>query len=157
VRRIAALIALGGGLAAIAATSPAASAASRSSGAVRAERAARSVRVTFVNATNRTLRRTDNQTYRGRWTIDPAGSNSAFGGSNVFRTESNGFLPGTEAAVVYTTSNCAKPGRTVRFHWNNPYFGRNTYDWNQTDPTFSKFYSGGSGDNASVVATVREL
>lgn len=156
INRIAALIALGGGLAASAATNPAATAATKSTDADQAARSARSVRVTFINRTSCTLALATKEAIHGVFTINPNLSIPA-GRQDFFQTDSNGILTGTEGVITYRTTSCEKSCRTVRFHWSNPYVGANSYDFNQTDPTIAGSRTGGSGNNALVTATVREL
>ncbi|MFC3984653.1 aegerolysin family protein [Streptosporangium jomthongense] len=74
--------------------------------------------------------------------------------SDYFKTESDGVLTGTEAAIKYRADNCSRAGKEVRFHWDNPYHGRNGYDFDGTDGAFTTRYTGGNGDNATVDAHV---
>jgi len=112
-------------------------------------RASRAVTVELHNDTGCTLRKPSKELYHGIWTQEPA-SIIPKGQSRTMRTESDGFMTGTEAAVSYEATNCVLAGKKVRFHWNNPYYGRNSYDFDYTDPTFAGRWEGGNGDNATV-------
>lgn len=148
--RLAAVAALGAGLAAV---PGAAQAAPAPNPVARQQSAARSVAVTFNNTTKCVLTLRDKELDHGIWVTHPAQTIQP-GGSDNFETESDGFMTGTEAAVNYLASNCTQSGKRVRFHWDNPYTGRNSYDWDQTDQVFDTGYTGGNGNNASVTATV---
>ncbi|MGW5263486.1 aegerolysin family protein [Microbispora sp. NPDC004025] len=147
---LAAVAALGAGLAAV---PGAAQAASAPDPVARQQRAARSVDVTFNNTTKCVLTLRDKELDHGIWVKHPARTIQPGAGDN-FETESDGFMTGTEAAVSYLASNCTQSGKRIRFHWDNPYTGRNSYDWDQTDQVFDTYYTGGNGDNATVTATV---
>jgi len=73
----------------------------------------------------------------------------------MFRTESNGFMTGTEAEVTYApAAGCAKQPPTFTVYWNNPYVGSNSYFWefNTANPWHWKMtMSGGSGNNATIL------
>ncbi|MEO3809229.1 hypothetical protein ABGB17_09550 [Sphaerisporangium sp. B11E5] len=134
-------------------TTKAAHAAPAPDAEARQQAAARSVAVTFENKTSCVLTLRTKELDHGIWTTHPVQTIQP-GASDNFRTESDGFMTGTEAAVKYLASNCTQSGKQVRFHWNNPYVDRNSYDWQQTDPVFDTNYTGGNGNNASVTATV---
>ncbi|MFD0887064.1 hypothetical protein ACFQ08_21160 [Streptosporangium algeriense] len=118
-----------------------------------ASSAARSTDVNFHNDTDCTLVQIGKETYHGIWVIEPNASIAPHS-SDHFKTESDGFLTGTEAAIKYRATNCSRAGKEVRFHWSNPYYGRNSYDFNGTDGAFTTRYTGGNGNNATVDAYV---
>ncbi|MBZ4320518.1 hypothetical protein [Streptomyces huiliensis] len=114
--------------------------------------AARSTQVKFHNGTGCTLTRADHGLSHGIWSQEPPAvvynTNDA-----EWRSESNGFMTGTEGSVKFTTSDCEegwRSGRVIRFHWNNPYVGGNGYDTDGTDGSFRNVIEGGGGNNAVV-------
>ncbi|MEU1878250.1 aegerolysin family protein [Streptosporangium sp. NPDC020072] len=138
------------GIAAVALLTPVTAHASSSDSAANA---ARSTKVVFHNDTDCTLTQIGKETYHGIWVIEP-NSSIAPHSSDYFKTESDGVLTGTEAAIKYRADNCSRAGKQVRFHWDNPYYGRNSYDFDGTDGAFTTRYTGGNGDNATVDAHV---
>lgn len=114
-------------------------------------------RSVFVEVNNWTGCRMDFVTAtltHGTWTDGdlPPGeiTNSVWG---VWASESNGFATGTEGFATYQLHACTNPanvGKWVKFHWNNPYVGSNTYDNVGTSSGVSIIRTGGSGNNAVV-------
>ncbi|MGW4426455.1 hypothetical protein [Streptosporangium sp. NPDC004631] len=111
--------------------------------------APRSVDITWHNNTDCRLVQVTKVVDYGRWAIDPAGEIPAYG-TDHFRTESDGWTTGTEGTVVWRAADCSVSGQTVRFHWDNPYYGGNSYDFGGSSGGFNHSYTGGSGDNAGV-------
>ncbi|WP_441248318.1 aegerolysin family protein [Kitasatospora sp. McL0602] len=121
--------------------------------------AAQSARSAVVNLENRTgceLRLYDSWLDHGIWDRS-AQDNAALvgdGGRAQWESDSNGFMTGTEGHAVFVTQNCAAQNlnrRVVEVHWDNPYYGSNSYDTNGTDKgCLDVRTSGGSGDNATV-------
>jgi hypothetical protein len=82
-------------------------------------------------------------------------TNSTWG---VWQSESNGVGTGTEGFATYQLHRCVNPANNftwVKFHWNDPFSGSNSYDTNGTGAGVKITRSGGSGDNAVVSFTVR--
>jgi len=122
-----------------------------------AHAAARSTNVTLVNQTGCDLNLTGQHLSHGRWSIDPP-SFIAYGGQATWRSRSAGIATGTEGRVTYRTSDCDirdLKQKDVRLHWNNPFVGGNSYDYNGTDPAFRAPHSGGSGNDANVTFFVQ--
>ncbi|MCQ8773161.1 hypothetical protein [Streptomyces telluris] len=117
--------------------------------------AARSTQVKFHNGTGCELNRQSYGLDHGIWSQGQEPPTTVYNTWDVsWQSESNGFMTGTEGSVTYRTSNCEEDwrnGRTIRFHWNNPYVGSNGYDTNGTDNTFRSVIEGGGGDNALVM------
>ncbi|MEU7133563.1 hypothetical protein [Streptomyces sp. NPDC046261] len=117
--------------------------------------AARSTKVKFHNGTGCQLTRQSYGLNHGIWSQGNEPSATVYNThDDDWQSESNGFMTGTEGYVTYTTSNCEEDwrnGRTIRFHWNNPYVGSNGYDTNGTDNAFRNVIEGGGGNNALVL------
>ncbi|MFJ5231429.1 hypothetical protein ACIQBJ_16210 [Kitasatospora sp. NPDC088391] len=82
-------------------------------------------------------------------------TNSTWG---VWQSESNGFMTGTEGTATYQLKKCVNPANNykwVKFHWDNPFRGSNSYDNNGTSAGVNITRSGGSGDNAVVTFVVK--
>ncbi|MFG2004785.1 hypothetical protein ACGFNU_37105 [Spirillospora sp. NPDC048911] len=68
-------------------------------------------------------------------------------------SESNGVFTGTEGTASSLLRKCVNPAnnfKVVKFHWNNPYVGANSYDNSGTSSGVKITRSGGSGNNAVV-------
>ncbi|GGR51058.1 hypothetical protein WEB32_34810 [Streptomyces netropsis] len=118
--------------------------------------AARSTEVKFHNGTGCQLIRQSYGLDHGIWSQGQEPPHTVSNTQDVsWKSESNGFMTGTEGSVTYRTSNCEegwRNDRPVRFHWNNPYAGSNGYDIDGTDRgAFREVRQGGSGDNALVL------
>jgi hypothetical protein len=115
-----------------------ASAAPRAEEPPAAPTAARSTTVALNNNVDCALVRTEARLDSGTWTTEPPlGINQR--GRGEWGSESNQFLRGTEGSATYFTAGCTEPSlnfKTVKVHWKNPYFGKNDYDANGTDPAF---------------------
>ena len=83
--------------------------------------AARWVEVTFENITGEFLTKFSESIEDGKWNVHPPKVIVGFD-TQIWGTESNGFLTGTEASVTYRVWD-----QDVYIYWNNPYFGGNTY------------------------------
>ncbi|MEV7779493.1 aegerolysin family protein [Kitasatospora sp. NPDC088351] len=71
------------------------------------------------------------------------------GQSGSWQSESEGFMTGTEGEVSYLVAGAGN----VVVHWNNPYYGSNSYSC--TAPAnYTCSRTGGSGDNATVAFTL---
>jgi hypothetical protein len=117
-----------------------------------AHAAARSTNVTLVNQTGCDLNRTAWHLSHGKWSIAPP-SLIGPGEQVTWRSRSSGIATGTEGRVTYRTSDCENPDlkrKDIRIHWNNPFVGGNSYDYNGTDPAFRVPHTGGSGNQANV-------
>lgn len=73
-----------------------------------------------------------------------------------WQTDSDGFMTGTEGSFTYQFIYDGPDGpsiETVKFYWDNPYAGGNGYSitCSVPKPAFDVSYSGGSGNNATVV------
>ncbi|GAA4985938.1 hypothetical protein [Kitasatospora paranensis] len=82
-------------------------------------------------------------------------TNSTWG---VWQSESNGVGTGTEGFATYQLHKCVNPANNytwVKFHWNDPFYGSNSYDTNGTGAGVKVTRSGGSGNNAVVSFTVK--
>ncbi|WP_441248317.1 aegerolysin family protein [Kitasatospora sp. McL0602] len=123
-----------------------------------AEQPARSVDLTLTNSTACTLRLDSVSVDHGQWTS--AGQPSLQvdrGGTTSLRTESNGFMTGTEGHARYHAESCADGvlnDAVLSIHWDNPYAGSNSYDANGSNPGFAVSISGGGGTNAAVTFTI---
>ncbi|MEU1818917.1 hypothetical protein ABZ543_27575 [Streptomyces roseifaciens] len=143
------------GTAAVAAIGLGALGAGTASAAEVSVNAARSTQVKFHNGTGCELNRQSYSLDHGIWSQGQEPPATVSNTRDVsWQSESNGFMTGTEGSVTYRTSNCEEDwrnGRTIRFHWNNPYAGSNGYDTNGTDNTFRSVIEGGGGNNAVVM------
>lgn len=122
------------------------------SGVAAAHAAARSTDVTLVNSTGCDLTRTGYSLDHGQWSTQPPILIS-YGGVAQWRSESAGFMTGTEGHAMFWTTDCdnrADKQKSVDVHWNNPFYGSNSYDGNGTELPFWVHYDGGGGNNASV-------
>ncbi|GAA2039465.1 hypothetical protein GCM10009839_46810 [Catenulispora yoronensis] len=92
----------------------------------------------------------------GIWTIMPEFT-VPNGAATAWESESNGFMTGTEGVASYRLSNCHNPAQNLKFanfHWNDPYYGSNSYDNAGTSAGVHIARSGGSGNNAIVTWVV---
>lgn len=88
----------------------------------------------------------------GVTTISPNASIPA-GTSDYWKTESNGAATGTEGHARYITMNCSRSwlnSSFVQVHWDNPFVGANSYDYDGTTFPFVVPHSGGGGYHAVV-------
>lgn len=109
---------------------------------------ARSVTITVINRTSQPLGCGDAVLDGGEWASYPADS-IAPGTQATWRTQSNGFMTGTEGRATFG-SGSGPAGFTV--NWNNPYIGSNSYSCSA--PTgFSCDRSGGSGNDSAITVT----
>jgi len=118
--------------------------------------AARSTTVDLASKVDCILARTDMRLDSGRWTTEPPQVIS-LRGSGEWGSESYQFLRGTEGAVTYLTVGCADPNnsfKVVKAHWKNPFFGKNEYDANGTDPAFKMSWLASGGTAAHVSFTL---
>jgi hypothetical protein len=86
----------------------------------------------------------------------PPGRSEAMHG---WRSQSDGFLTGTEGTVTFTTEGCCdcRFGRKkVKLRWDNPYWGRNGYSSDGTAKAFRVTFTRGRGNNAHVTATITQ-
>lgn len=86
-----------------------------------ANNARRSVVAYFENHTNCNLVRTEHSLNHGIWS-EGVPRRIAAGNTEVWASESNGFMTGTEGRAAFSCDH----GNTD-VHWDNPYIGRNTY------------------------------
>jgi hypothetical protein len=129
--------------------------------------AARSTWVHVKNLSGCRLKVTDMGLEHGKWTplvhpdLGDTDGGLPAGGTAVhsWRSQSNGFMTGTEGTVTLTTAGCcdSRLGRkTVKIHWDNPYWGRNSYSGDGTDKAFRVTFTPGRGNNAHVTATITQ-
>jgi hypothetical protein len=112
--------------------------------------AARSTVVTFDNQTEHSLTKIHEHLDHGHWdTHPPPVINPRT--QVVWKTESSGFMTGTEGSVRYQLDTNLG---IVDIHWDNPYAGSNSYDQHAPDG-FAMECTGGSGNDARVVFTLR--
>jgi hypothetical protein len=120
--------------------------------AAAAQASAVSATVHLTNNTGCTLLKVAYWVDHGVTTIAPNPSIPR-GTTDWWRTESNGVATGTEGHARYTTINCAYAPKNYGFvevHWDNPYWGANSYDDAGTTYPFYVPHSGGGGYQASV-------
>lgn len=116
--------------------------------------ASRSVQAFVTNNTHCTWTRVSFSLSHGVWLTEPEDIVHA---ATMWESESNGLATGTEGVATYRLGNCADPSQNtkfVRFHWDNPYVGSNSYDNVGTSTGVHAVRSGGSGDNAIVTWVV---
>jgi hypothetical protein len=124
-----------------------------------AQAADRSVTVNLTNSTGCTLVKVAYWMDHGI-TIIPANASIPRGTTDFWRTESRGFMTGTEGHARYLTTSCSNGSLNFRFvevHWNNPYLGTNTYDFAGTGVPFIVPHSGGGGNQALVSFFAQQL
>ncbi|TWP33424.1 beta/gamma crystallin-related protein [Leekyejoonella antrihumi] len=105
--------------------------------------AARSTDSTLLNATGLPLARTGIELDHGIWVTTPPISIGA-GQTGGWRTESSGFLTGTEGRATYQGGSV-----TATVHWDNPYVGSNSADGTASGGDSRLFELAGSGDNST--------
>ncbi|MGP3686825.1 Crystal protein ET79 [Streptomyces sp. IBSNAI002] len=112
--------------------------------------AARSTQVKLQNRTPNTMERTSSSLVHGTWSDNMVPPDRVYPfGDGTWRSESNGFMTGTEGAAVFSMLDVGN----VSIGWNNPYAGANSY-YCHVPEGFDCKQGGGSGDNASVTFTV---
>jgi hypothetical protein len=87
---------------------------------------ARAYNITLANFSGTTLTLTGQNLCHGEWSTNMAAPGTIKTGQTVtFRTESDGFLTGTEAFVKYETgaSSSDGPQTELYIYWDNPYIG----------------------------------
>jgi hypothetical protein len=110
--------------------------------------AARSVDVLFRNATPSRLVRQNYRLLHGIWGPPPP-PEIAPSAEVQWRSESSGFMTGTEGEVIFGLPS----GDQVRFHWNNPYYGSNTYQ--EVAPGgYTISHAGGQANRTTVIVTL---
>jgi len=110
----------------------------------------RSVQASVTNNTHCTWTKVDESLSHGVWATEPEDNVFA---ATMWESESDGIATGTEGDVTYRLGGCADPAQNtkfVRFHWDNPYAGSNSYDTFGSSAGVHAVRSGGSGDNAIV-------
>jgi hypothetical protein len=118
--------------------------------------AARSTSLTLNSYVDCLLARSDMRLVRGIWTKEPPLVVGRWGRGD-WGSESNLILSGTEGTVTYTTWGCAdsvRDSKAIKVHWKNPYFGKNDYDANGTDPMFRITWNATGSNNANVAFTL---
>lgn len=112
--------------------------------------AARSTTVKLVNSTPNTMEYMSSSLSHGTWSDNMLPPDRVYPFSNgTWRSESNGFMTGTEGVAVYSMLDVGN----VSIRWNNPFTGSNKYSC--TVPQGYVCRQGdGAGDNASVSFTV---
>lgn len=114
--------------------------------------AARSTRVTFNNHSGKGLLRKNAALQWGIWSGNQfPGEDLGPGTSTSWQSESDGFMTGTEGTVTYDMVGVGP----VRVHWNNPYWGSNSYSCSAPGG-YQCSWTGGSGNNTEVNFTDRK-
>jgi aegerolysin len=112
--------------------------------------AARSTDVYLTNQTPSSLSRTYANLSHGEWTEDLPPEKIEPSNQSHWKSESKGFLTGTEGIVKYHLDGAGE----VMIHWDNPFVGSNSYT-NSAPKGYEISHSGGSGNNASVEFTLK--
>ena len=114
------------------------------------EKSARSVIVKLENQTSAILMLQQDTLFldHGEWVIYPP-QNIYPTQTAEWRTDSNGFMTGTEGRCTYQFIAGSQIAN-AKIHWDNPYVGGNSYSISVVPPPYSGKYDGGSGDNATV-------
>ncbi|EWM13656.1 aegerolysin family protein [Kutzneria sp. 744] len=118
--------------------------------------AARSTTVALTNNVDCALVRTEARLDSGTWITEPPLVINQRG-RGEWGSESNQLLRGTEGTVTYFTAGCTDPTynyKLAKVHWKNPYFGKNDYDANGTDPLFQVSWLGLGGNSDRVAFTL---
>jgi hypothetical protein len=125
---------------------------------------ARSVVVRIDNLTGCDLNFASEHIFSGMFWNDPSmeGSMGPDWGRSfvIISSESNGFMTGTQADVSYEIGFCPPFSsgwnglHRLKFAWNDPFVGSNSYSTSGTTSNLHVTRSGGSGDNATVFLTV---
>jgi hypothetical protein len=110
--------------------------------------AARSTAIALHNETEFDLINPEIELPHGQWT-DPWQPPSRISAHSIgeFRSESDGFLTGTEGSVRYHFDHGG--AATVYVHWDNPFDGVNSYH-QFTDNGFEVYHTGGDGNDARI-------
>ncbi|MCC8379646.1 MULTISPECIES: aegerolysin family protein [unclassified Xenorhabdus] len=118
-----------------------------------ADPSARSADITIYNKTNKTLRISSMELFHGQWAHEPP-YNIFSNSSGYFRSESNGFLTGTEGIVEYKFRDNSS---TFTIHWDIPYLWilSNSYEINSSSASYKISREGGDhGNNVHVKITI---
>ncbi|MEU9077990.1 hypothetical protein [Kitasatospora sp. NPDC048538] len=108
-------------------------------------RAARSTTVVLNNTSDRALVLTSDNLDHGCWTHEPPARIEA-GASASWESESCGFMTGTEGSAFFAIDG--ESGPDLRIHWDNPFYGSNSYS--ETVPSGYKINrTGGDGNDAT--------
>ena len=107
--------------------------------------AARSVKVLFRNYSNKKLIKIDEGLDHGIWVSTPPNSIDPTQTAD-WKSESAGFMTGTEGWVIYRPEGV---GKDIRLHWDNPFVGSNSYD-ESAPPGYLVGHAGGDGNDAEV-------
>lgn len=114
--------------------------------------AARSVDVELVNDTDRTLTYTDDRLDHGRWAGQPPKTMAPYSKAK-WRSESHGFMTGTEGWVTYSVERSTVP---LRLYWDDPYWGSNRIQAS-APPAFSIDHTGGTGNRTDVLFNLKPI
>ncbi|MGW4897351.1 OmpL47-type beta-barrel domain-containing protein [Kitasatospora sp. NPDC004240] len=107
--------------------------------------AARSTKVVLTNNSDLPLIRTGHNLDHGCWTTEPP-ERIEPGATTSWESESCGTLTGTEGSAFFRIDNGKGPH--LRIHWDNPFFGANSYS--ETVPNgYVVPREGGDGENAT--------
>jgi hypothetical protein len=124
------------------------------SGTVPAVNAARSTYVSLTNASGSLLTRTNAQLHWGIWSTNMLPPSIVQPGvTGKWMSESDGFMTGTEGEVTFSLVGASNP---VKVHWNNPYWGSNSYSCSAPDG-YTCTWQGGGGNNATVSFTLSKV
>jgi hypothetical protein len=109
--------------------------------------AQRSVTITLSNRSGETLYRSDWALDHGIWTTLPPETIPNHT-QVTWESESNGFMTGTEGHITYSIGTT---GEWAYMHWDNPFFGSNSYDQRVSGGGYEIDPSGrGDGNNSSI-------
>jgi hypothetical protein len=114
-------------------------------------RGARSVRVVLLNQTGNRLHFADASASHGDWAGNLPGL-IAPGAYGEWQTNSGGFMTGTEGDAHYTLEGVGD----VRVHWDNPFFGENSYS-SSAPRGYTVESSGGEQNHATIFFFLRPL
>ncbi|MCO6011230.1 aegerolysin family protein [Actinoallomurus purpureus] len=113
---------------------------------------ARSVEVFLNNLARCDLLLVTARLDHGEWEVRPP-QLILLGDQGRWESVSHGIGTGTEGEADYFTQSCRNPAhnnKRIHFHWDNPFFGSNSYDSAGTDGAFRSNIVGGSGNHAGV-------
>ncbi|PHM69655.1 aegerolysin family protein [Xenorhabdus sp. KJ12.1] len=118
-----------------------------------ADPSARSTDITIYNNTSKTLTISSMELLHGQWAHKPP-YNIFPNGSGYFRSESNGFLTGTEGIAKYRLRDNSS---MFTINWDIPYWGFVSYEINSSSPFYKISREGGDhGDNVHVKITIEK-